>query len=104
MGEVLCYGGGKKSTIPERILSALDSAIISYIQLSNAGMKAQPKCQAIITIMQGCLKKGGFIFARGGVVYDKIMSRHADKLVVNDDNNVVKQRQLERTIYANMNP
>ena len=93
MGKVPCYGGGKKSSIPERILSALDSAVISYIQLSNAGMKAHHNRPAIITTMQAGLKKGGFVFARGGTIYDKMMTRHADKLVVDDDDNtVVEQR------------
>ena len=87
-----CYGGGKKSSIPKNILSALDSAVISYIQISNAGMKAQPNRPAIITKMQACLKNGEFVFARGGAIYDKMMTWHADKLVVNENNNVVEQR------------
>ena len=103
MGEVPCYGGGKNASIPKRILSALDSAVISYIQLSNAGLKAQPNRPAIITKMQAYLRKGGFVFAHGGVIRDKMMTWHADKLVVNTDNNVVEQRRLKWTMYANIN-
>ena len=58
MGEVPRYGGGQKSVIPESILSALDSAVVSYIQFSNAGMKEMPNRPAIVAKMEECLKKG----------------------------------------------
>ena len=101
-GGIPRHGGGKKSSIAEIILSALDSAVFSYIQLSNSGMKAHPNSPAISTKMEACLKKGTFIFARGGAIHDKMMSQQADKLVANGDNNVVEQRRLEWTTYANI--
>ena len=48
MGEVRCYVSSEKSSIPMEIESALDLAVITYIQLSNAGMKAQLNCPVII--------------------------------------------------------
>ena len=65
-------------------------------------MKAQPNCPAIIRKMESCLKKGGYVFSRGEAIYDRLMSRHDDKLVVNDKNNVVEQRMLKWTTYANI--
>ena len=58
MGEVPCYSSGEKYIIPKSILSALDSAVIYYIQLSNAGMKAQPNGSSIVAKMEECLKRG----------------------------------------------
>ena len=63
----------------------------------------QPNCPGIIQNIELCLQKGGYTFSRGGALYDRMMSRHADKLVVNDKNNVVEQRRLEWTTYVNIN-
>ena len=78
MEEVLWYGRGKQCIGHDNFLSVMDSAIISYIQLSNVGMKAQPNLPGIIRKMELCLKKGGYAFSRGGALYDRMMSRQAD--------------------------
>ena len=78
MGEVPQYGGEKKCSVSDNFLSTLDSSVISYIQLSNAGMKVQPNRPGIIRKMELCLQKGGYTFSRGGALYDRMMSRQAD--------------------------
>ena len=95
MGEVPQYGGEKKCSVSDNFLSTLDSSVISYIQLSNTGMKAQTNHPGIIRNMDLCLEKGGYIFSCGGALYHSMMSWHADKLVANEENNAVEQRMLE---------
>jgi len=103
MGSVPRWGNGRRSTIPAPILMAIDSAVITFIQLTNAEMKQQPNRPLIIKKLEACLKKGGHNFARGDAIYNKMMDRHADKIQVNDQNSIVEQRRLEWTTWANLN-
>ena len=97
------WGGGRKSIVPHDIQTALDSAIITYIQLTNAEMKQQPNRLLITKKLNACLEKGGPKFAQGSKVYDRMMNRLGDKIEVNDHNSVVEQCRLEWTTWSNIN-
>ena len=102
IGSVPRWGRGRKSTIPQNIITALDSAVITYIQLTNAEMKQQPARPIIIKKLEACVKEGGHT-VQGDGMYNRMMDRHADKIEVNDQNSVVEQRRLEWTTWANLN-
>ena len=103
LGCIPRWGGGRKSIIPHDIQTALDSAVITYIQLTNAEMKQQPNRPLITKKLNACLEKGGTKFSQGSKVYDRMMNRLGDKIEVNDHNSVVEQRRLEWTTWSNIN-
>ena len=53
---------GKKSAIPEEVLEALKSAMVSHIQLSNAGMNKMPDRKHMIRQLQQCMKTSMYVF------------------------------------------
>ena len=103
LGCIPRWGGGRKSIVPHDIQTALDSAVITYIQLTNAEMKQQPNRPLITKKLNACLEKGGTKFSQGSKVYDRMMNRLGDKIEVNDHNSVVEQRRLEWTTWSNIN-
>jgi len=96
------WGGGIVSIIPTQVLKALDLVVSSYIQLTNAGMVKDVNRQIIIQKLGRCLKKGGIQLKKLDKVYEAMMKRLGDKIVINDANNMVEQRSLEWTTYSNI--
>ena len=92
--------GGNVSSIPNQVLKALDSVVLSYIQLTNAGMVQDVNPPIIIKKLGHCLKKGGINLRKLDRVYKAMMKRLGDKIGVNDANNMVEQRRLEWTTYS----
>jgi len=52
---------GKKSDIPEEALDAIKVAMVSYIQLSNAGMNKMPDRKYMIRQLRQCLKTSIYV-------------------------------------------
>ena len=51
------WGGGKVSSIPNQVLKALNSVVLSYIQLTNAVMLQDVNRPISIKKLGRCLKK-----------------------------------------------
>ena len=100
---VPCIGRGKKCIIPDVLMEALRCAVVSYIQLSNAGMVKMPDRKYVIQQVKVCVKKSGINFKRYDRLYDRIMESIADKISVNNSDFKIEQRRLLWTTYSNIN-
>ena len=69
--------------MPEFIMESITSAVVSYIQLSNAGMTTMPDRKNIISLLKRCLNKSTYTFKRFDNFYDRIMESIADRISVN---------------------
>ena len=96
-------GRGKKCGLPESIVEALQSAVVSHIQLTNAGMQKMPDRQYMIRQVELCLEKSSYKFKRYDHLYDRIMEAIADKINVNSGDFKMEQRRLIWTTYSNIN-
>ena len=95
-------GRGKKCVLPESIVEALQSAVVSHIQLTNAGMQKMPDRQYMIRQVELCVEKSSYKFKRYDHLYDRIMESIADKICVNSGDFKMRQRRLIWTPYSNI--
>ena len=94
---------GAKSKIPKDIQRALESAVTLHVQLTSAGMKDDVNRPVIIKKLATCLKEGGSEHGRCDKPCERMTSRIADHVVVNDDDNRIEQRRLAWTTWSNIN-
>lgn len=92
--DVPMTGHSKKSIINESAELALNSAVLSYIQLSNVGMNKTPNHKHIIHQMKLCLNSGDYQYKRYDHLYDWIMRIITDKVDGSGDNYTMEQRRL----------
>ena len=100
---VPCIGRGRKCVMPDFIMEGITSAVVSYIQLSNAGMTTMPDRKNIISLLKRCLNKSTYTFKRFDNFYDRIMESIADRISVNTADYKMEQRRLIWTTYTNIN-
>ena len=101
-GATICTQG-KKSDIPEEALEALKVAMVSHMQLSNAGMNKMPDRKYMIRQLMKCLKTSMYVFKRMDSFYDRIMESVAHKISVNTSEYKMEKRRLRWTTYTNIN-
>jgi len=100
--DVPMTGRGKK-ILHGPVELALSSAILFYIQLSNAGISKILDRKRLTQQMKLCLNGGAYAYKRYDHLYDRIMRTIADKVDVNGDDYKMEQRRLIWTTYKNMN-
>ena len=77
--------------------------ILSYIQLSNAGMSKMPDRKHLIQQMKLCLNNGAYMYKRYDHLYDHLMRKISDKFHVSGDDYKTEQMRLICTTYRNIN-
>ena len=96
-------GRGKKCTIPDVLMEALCCAVVSHIQLSNAGMVKMLDRKYMIRQLRQCLKTSMYVFKRMDSFYDRIMESVAHKIRVNTSDYKMEERRLRWTTCTNIN-
>ena len=72
IGIAICTRG-KKSTILDEAMEALKCVMVSYVQLSNSGMKKMSTRKYMIMKLKECVKMSMFLFKRMNSFYDRII-------------------------------
>ena len=85
---------GKKNDIPEEAFKVIKVAMVSHIQLSNAGMNKMPDRKYMIRQLMKCLKTSMYVFKRMDSFYDRIMESVAHKISVNTSEYKMEKRRL----------
>ena len=94
---------GRKSGLNPELYAALQSAISSYILLSNAEMKRKPNRKKLIASLKLCLKKNFCDLRRIDHLYNRISKSIADDIEVSSMNEKVEHCCLMWTSFDSIN-
>ena len=59
--------------MPECVVRGIQSAMVSYIQLSNSRMKTMSNCKDMISLLKQCINKSTYWLKRFDKFYDRMM-------------------------------
>ena len=96
-------GRGRKSELLPEIESALRTAMLTYIELSDAEMNKKPNRKTIVQLLGRCLTVGGCSLKRYDLLYERLVKKLSDKLQIDNKNSKMEQRRLEWTTFNNLN-
>ena len=94
---------GRTSSLRSDVYAALQSAMSTYVLLSNAEMRKKPNRRKLISLLKSCLNKTFCPITNIDKLFDRIAASIADDMEVSSLNEKVEHRRLIWSTFDNIN-